>query len=103
MGSQCSSSLARRLPSRFTGSIDRAVFGRTTARLGDLAKSLFKSLGITEERYKAVKERLHLDPKCNCSGRKQWLHEVGAELGVNGVATKFMQWLKELKCMIASG
>ena len=44
--------------------------------LGDLAEQFFRSLGITEERYKAVKVALHLDPKCNCGivggGSTRW-------------------------------
>jgi hypothetical protein len=61
--------------------------------LGDLAEDFFKSLGITEERYRAVKVKLHLDPKCNCADRKRWLNEVGAKLGVDGVVHKMARWL----------
>lgn len=65
--------------------------------LGDLAEAFFKSLGITEERYQAVKVTLHLDPKCNCADRKRWLNEVGAQLGVNSVVVKMAQWMDRRK------
>jgi len=65
--------------------------------LGDLAEDFFKSLGITEERYKSVKVTLHLDPKCNCADRKRWLNEVGAKLGVDGVVVKMAQWMDRRK------
>ena len=62
-------------------------------KLGDVAEAFFMSLGITEDRYKAVKVALHLDPKCNCADRKRWLNEVGAQLGVNSVVVKMAQWM----------
>lgn len=71
--------------------------GADTRGLGDLAEAFFKSLGITEERYQAVKVSLHLDPKCNCADRKRWLNEVGAELGVNSVVVKMAQWMDRRK------
>ncbi len=45
--------------------------------LGDLAEAFFNSVGITEDRYRAVKVALHLDPKCGCAERKKWLNEMG--------------------------
>lgn len=71
--------------------------GLGDAGLGDVAEAFFKSLGITEERYQAVKVALHLDPKCNCADRKRWLNEVGAALGVNGVVVKMAQWMDRRK------
>ena len=65
--------------------------------LGDIAEDFFKSLGITEERYKSVKVTLHLDPNCNCADRKRWLNEVGAKLGVDGVVVKMAQWMDRRK------
>jgi hypothetical protein len=65
--------------------------------LGDLAEAFFKSLGVTEERYKAVKVKLHLDPNCNCADRKKWLNEVGAQLGVDGVVMKMAKWMDRPK------
>jgi hypothetical protein len=61
--------------------------------LGDLAAEFFTSLGITEERYRSVKVKLHLDPKCNCADRRRWLNEVGAKLGVDGVVLKLAKWM----------
>lgn len=61
--------------------------------LGDLAEDFFKSLGITEERYRAVKAKLHLDPHCGCADRKRWLNEVGARLGVDSVVVKMARWI----------
>jgi hypothetical protein len=61
--------------------------------LGDLAEAFFKSVGITEDRYRAVKVKLHLDPKCNCADRRRWLNEVGAKLGVDGVVVKLARWM----------
>jgi hypothetical protein len=65
--------------------------------LGDLAEQFFKSLGITEERYKAVKVAMHLDPKCNCADRRRWLNDVGKELGVDGVVLKLAKWMDRRK------
>jgi hypothetical protein len=65
--------------------------------LGDLAGAFFESLGVTEDRYRAVKVALHLDPKCNCADRRRWLNEVGAELGVDGVVMKMARWMDRHK------
>lgn len=61
--------------------------------LGDLAEAFFKSVGITEDRYQAVKVKFHLDPDCNCADRRRWLNEVGAKLGVDGVVVKLARWM----------
>ena len=65
--------------------------------LGDLAGEFFASLGITEERYKAVKVALYLDPNCNCADRKKWLNEMGQKLGVDGVVLKMAKWMDRRK------
>lgn len=65
--------------------------------LGNLAEAFFKSLDITEERYRAVKVKLHLDPHCNCADRKKWLNEVGAQLGVDSVVMKMAKWTDRRK------
>lgn len=65
----------------------------TPPGLGDLAELFFESLGITQERYRAVKVKLHLDPTCRCEDRKRWLNEVGAKLGVDGVVLKMAAWM----------
>ena len=65
--------------------------------LGDLAEDFFTSLGVTDERYKAAKVVLHLDPTCGCADRKKWLNEMGAKLGVDGVVMKMAAWLDTRK------
>jgi hypothetical protein len=65
----------------------------TPPGLGDLAAKFFTSLGITEERYRSAKVKLHLDPSCNCADRRRWLNEIGAKLGVNGVVPKLARWM----------
>ena len=75
----------------------RSDAAATKPGLGDLAEAFFKSLGITEERYKAVKVKLHLDPHCNCADRKKWLNEMGAKLGVDGVVVKMAKWMDRRK------
>jgi hypothetical protein len=65
--------------------------------LGDLAEAFFKSVGITDERYRAVKVTLHLDPKCNCADRKRWLNEMGKKLGIDRVVIKMAQWMDRRK------
>jgi hypothetical protein len=61
--------------------------------LGDLAGAFFASVGVTEERYRATKAALGLDPKCNCDARKKWLNEMGRRLGVDGVVVKMAGWM----------
>ena len=61
--------------------------------LGDLAGEFFSSLGISEERYKAAKAALHLDPKCGCADRRKWLNELGEQLGVDGIVVKMARWM----------
>mgnify|MGYP007100071713 CR=1 FL=1 len=60
--------------------------------LGDLTRQFFESMGITEERYKAVKEAVHLDPSCRCNARQEWLNAVGEQLGLSEAAAKFAHW-----------
>ena len=47
-------------------------------RLGDWAERQLKSIGITQERYKQIKEKFGLPPTCNCGSRKAWLNRVGS-------------------------
>ena len=61
--------------------------------LGDLAGAFFASVGVTEERYRAAKSALGLDPECNCDARKKWLNEMGHRLGVDGVVVKMAAWM----------
>jgi len=65
--------------------------------LGDLAEDFFTAMGVTEERYKAVKVVLHLDPNCNCADRKRWLNAMGEKLGVDGVVVKMAKWMDRRK------
>jgi hypothetical protein len=65
--------------------------------LGDLAEAFFKSVGITEERYRSVKVMLHLDPNCNCADRKRWLNEMGRHLGVDRVVMRMARWMDRRK------
>ena len=44
--------------------------------LGDLTERLLKSVGITEDKWVAVKERFGYAPTCACKKRKEWLNEV---------------------------
>jgi hypothetical protein len=76
---------------------DASVADAEKRGLGDLAEQFFHSLGITEERYKAVKVAMHLDPKCNCADRRRWLNEVGKKLGVDGVVLKLARWMDRRK------
>ena len=64
-----------------------------TRGLGDLAGDFFASLGISEERYKAAKVAMFLDPKCGCADRRKWLNELGAQLGVDHVVAKMARWM----------
>lgn len=63
--------------------------------LGDLAGEFFSSLGVTEERYKAAKVALYLDPKCGCADRRRWLNELGKQLGIDGTVAKMARWLDQ--------
>jgi hypothetical protein len=44
---------------------------------GDKLTSLLKSVGVTEENYKAVKQKFGLPPTCGCAARREWLNRVG--------------------------
>jgi len=44
---------------------------------GDKVEKQLKALGITPEKYVAIKEKFGLPPTCNCGGRKKWLNKVG--------------------------
>ena len=65
--------------------------------LGDLAKAFFKSVGVTEERYRAAKEALGLDPTCRCDDRRKWLNAMGHRLGVDGVVLRMARWMDRSK------
>lgn len=45
-------------------------------RLGDYTERLLKSVGVTEDRYKAAKELFGLAPTCGCEARKLYLNKI---------------------------
>lgn len=49
---------------------------------GDRLETTLTKMGITEERYVAVKAKFGLPPCCGCAARKAWLNKVE-------------QWVKE--------
>jgi len=51
---------------------------RKSKQLGDRTEQLLKSIGITEDKYKAVKKMFGLAPTCGCSKRKEWLNKVSS-------------------------
>ena len=85
------------LLTRMSDDDSEAVAAPAKRGFGDLAGEFFASLGITEERYKAVKVALQLDPTCGCAERKKWLNELGDKLGVDGVVIKMAQWMDRRK------
>ena len=48
----------------------------TAKRLGDYTEGLLKSINITEDNWKAIKERFGFAPTCSCQKRKEWLNNV---------------------------
>ncbi len=56
--------------------------GGESKGLGDRLELYLKSVGVTEDRYKEVKEKFGLPPKCGCAKRKRWLNAVGSHLGI---------------------
>ena len=48
--------------------------------LGDSFEEVLQTLGITQERWLALKALVQDDPKCNCEARKQWLNQTSAAL-----------------------
>ena len=45
-------------------------------RLGDLIESALTIIGITQDRYKEVKQLFGLPPTCGCDKRKEYLNRV---------------------------
>lgn len=45
-------------------------------KLGDKVEALFASIGITQDKYKEVKEKFGWPPTCDCPKRKEWLNRV---------------------------
>ena len=50
--------------------------------LGDILERELIRMGITQDRYKEIKEKFGFPPTCGCEKRKQWLNKVGAYLGI---------------------
>jgi hypothetical protein len=71
--------------------------GASPPGLGDLARAFFVSVGVTEERYRAAKESLGLDPTCRCDDRRKWLNAMGQRLGVDGVVLRMARWMDRSK------
>jgi len=47
-----------------------------TNGLGDRIEKILKSVGITEEQYKHLKELAGYDPTCGCPARKEFLNRI---------------------------
>lgn len=56
--------------------VRQEIAAKSKLRLGDVTEVALKSIGITEDRYKAAKELFGLQPTCNCQKRKDWLNKV---------------------------
>ena len=67
------------LPAHLQGEVLRNC---TSWRAGDDLESALAVLGITKDRYVALKEALHLAPSCNCEARQEWLNKTSVELQV---------------------
>jgi len=65
--------------------------------LGDLTAKFFETFGVTEERYRAAKSAIGLEPTCSCDSLKKWLNALGVSVGVNDAANKLAAWLKTKK------
>jgi hypothetical protein len=50
--------------------------------LGDKVEQLLSAVGITQERYVAVKGAFGLKGGCGCAKRKALLNKIGARLGI---------------------
>jgi hypothetical protein len=73
-------------------------------QLGDRLESLLKKVGITQEKYKHLKEMAGLDPHCNCEPRRRFLNKLPAALalgyargGICGAYQSALQLARENK------
>jgi len=57
--------------------VDGQMISEDKMGWGDKVEKQLKALGITPEKYVAIKEKFGLPPTCNCGGRKKWLNKVG--------------------------
>lgn len=44
---------------------------------GDNVTTFLKGIGVTEDSYKAIKQKFGLPPTCGCAQRREWLNKVG--------------------------
>lgn len=75
---QCGCPLPERMLRRCEGAPCGDIRGVRKHRggVGDSVERMLRSIGITEDRYKRVKELFGLPPVCNCAERKAWLNKV---------------------------
>ena len=67
---------------RATKSKHRVIPVVATTGLGDILERELTRMGITQDRYKEIKEKFGFPPTCGCEKRKQWLNKVGVYLGI---------------------
>lgn len=86
--------LARQLMATKAGTIARTVTSeqRDAAKkhLGDLLEEGLISMGITKERYIAVKDKFGLPPMCNCPERIAWLNKQDEDF--RAAVKSFFRW-----------
>lgn len=51
-------------------------------RLGDRVELALESVGITKDRWIALKAKIGLPATCDCPSRKKWLSDLDASLGL---------------------
>lgn len=66
---------------------------RATVHFGDTLEQALESIGVTQDRWKALKSQMGLPPSCNCDARKQWLNMAGEALQIQGEKLgKILSW-----------
>lgn len=60
----------------------RAPRSAPVERLGDKVGSALAAVGVTTERWKALKAAIGLPPTCNCPARREWLNRLDERLGL---------------------
>ena len=68
----------RRIPTTRTGT---AAAVPTGPGRGDRVETALTAIGVTKERWSSFKSAFGLGPTCNCEARKDWLNQVGDQLG----------------------
>lgn len=51
--------------------------GANPLPLGDYTEAILSGLGVTKDKWVAVKKRFGAIPKCGCPERQKWLNDVG--------------------------